>query len=181
MTLVLIAILFSLAAPSFSTWTRNQRIRTVAEALQSGLRLAQAEAMRRNRQVVFSLTNDVPGPDSSASDDGLSWAVHTVPLMQGEEREFVQGGPLGDVAGDVTITGPGATCFNSAGRQVANAAPGVDGADCDVEVLRRYAVSRPDAVTGVDRPLEVNVSLGGQVRMCDPSRDIAAAADGCQP
>jgi hypothetical protein len=51
-------LLLGLAAPSFSQWTRNAQVRTVTDALQSGARLAQAEAVRRNRQVVFFLTND---------------------------------------------------------------------------------------------------------------------------
>jgi type IV fimbrial biogenesis protein FimT len=178
-TLVVVSILLGLAAPSFTAWVRNQRLRTVAEALQSGLRLAQSEAVRRNRQVVFSLTNQVPGLDSQAVVNGSAWAIHTVPLMVGEDREFVQGGPLGDVTDGVTITGEAATCFNSAGRQTPNADPGVGGAPCVVELLRRFDVSRQAAVEGVDRPLQIAVSIGGQVRMCDPARALADSADGC--
>ena len=54
-TISLLAILLALAAPSFSTWIRNAQVRTVSDSLQNGIRLAQAEAIRRHRQVVFFL------------------------------------------------------------------------------------------------------------------------------
>jgi type IV fimbrial biogenesis protein FimT len=171
-TLVLLAVLLRLAAPSFATWTRNAQVRTVAETLQNGLRTAQAEAVRRNRQVVFSLTNAEPATGSAAVDNGRNWAVHVVPIA-GEALEFVQGGSLADVAGTVTITGPKSICFNSIGRRVANAAPGVTDAECTIAsetAVAGYNV----AAAGADRNLRVTVGLGGQLRMCDPNRSLAS-------
>lgn len=177
-TLTLLAVLLGLAVPWFGTMIRNSRVRSISEALQNGLRNAQTEAVRRNRQVVFSLTNAEPGLNSAAVANGANWAIHTVPPMSNaaEVHEFVQGGALSDLASGVQITGPVSICFNSAGRLVANAAPGVAGAACTIDVLPVYNV----ALNGADRSLRVLVSLGGQVRMCDPAKTLSATApEGC--
>lgn len=178
-TIALLALLLGLAAPSFREWTRNAQVRTVTDALQSGARLAQAEAVRRNRQVVFFLTDDAACNASTApADNGAFWAIRTVPIVTGDPVEVVQCGQIADVAAGVAITGPTAICFNSAGRQVANASPGIGSTTCtlDASGTSTYDV----AATGSNRPLRVLVSLGGQVRLCDPGRTLAASApDGC--
>jgi type IV fimbrial biogenesis protein FimT len=180
-TIALLALLLGLAAPSFREWTRNAQVRTVTDALQSGTRLAQAEAVRRNRQMVFFLTDSAEcGASTAPADNGAFWAIRTVPLVSGEASETVQCGQLADVAAGVGITGPTAICFNSAGRQVANASPGAGSATCtlDASGTSTYDV----AAGGASRPLRVLVSLGGQVRLCDPARTLSASApDGCPP
>ncbi len=183
-TMTIFGIALAAAVPSFSTWVRNSRIRTVAQSLQDGLRLAQAEAQRRNRQTVFSLTNAAPGLNSTAATNGSNWAVHTVPLVGGENNEFLQGGSLGDMTGSLSIAGPAALCFNSAGRQTANALTGVSGARCVIDAstpLVAYDVTAASSSSGSSRPLRITVSLAGQVRLCDPARSLSTAADGCPP
>lgn len=178
-TVVLMAILFTLAIPSFTGMVRNSQVRTVAESLQTGLRLAQAEAVRRNRQTVFTLTNAEPGLASAAAANGRNWAIHTVPRASEDAsvREFVQGGALSDSSGDVVINGPTAVCFSSAGRLITNAATGVVGADCEVTAT---PLQYDFALTGADRRLRVTLSVGGQVRMCDRDRTLSATQpDGC--
>ena len=178
-TITLLALLLGLAAPSFGTWTRNAQVRSVSDSLQSGLRLAQAEAVRRNRQVVFFLTSTKDCNTTSASAaNGAYWQIRTVALMNGEATEALQCGVFNDVADGVSITGPRALCLNSTGRQVANAATGVTGATCTLSLTgsSTYDV----AASGGDRSLRVSVSLGGQVRMCDPARtQNASNPDGC--
>lgn len=178
-TIALLALLLGLAAPQFAEWTRNAQVRTVSDALQTGARLAQAEAVRRNRQVVFFLTNDTACGDTTApAENGAFWAIRTVPLTAGDAVETVQCGQLADIAAGVSITGPTAICFNSAGRQAANADPGLGGTAC---ALDAGGVSRYDvASTGSNRPLRVLVALGGHVRLCDPARTLSdTAPDGC--
>ncbi len=177
-TLALFSILLKLAVPSFVQWTRNAQVRTVTDSLQSGLRLAQAEAVRRNRQTVFFLTNSA-GCDNTitANANGAYWAIRTAALVAGEAVETVQCGNLSDVASGVGLGGPTVVCFSSMGRQVANAAPGVGGAACTLDATgtSNYNVT----TSGSDRPLRVQVSLGGQVRMCDPARAQSSSMDGC--
>ncbi|HEV7914545.1 MAG TPA: prepilin-type N-terminal cleavage/methylation domain-containing protein [Albitalea sp.] len=178
-TVTLLAILMALAVPYVTSMVRNNRVRTVTETLQNGIRTAQAEAVRRSRQTVFSLTAAEPGDTSAAVANGSNWAIHTIPpVLNGEARDFIQGGVLADFAAGVTITGPASICFNSIGRLTVNNAPGVVGANCLVNAAQppRYDITVP----GADRPLSVMVALGGQVRMCDPARTLSAASpEGC--
>ncbi len=177
--IALLGLLLGLAAPSFSLWTRNAKVRTVSESLLAGVRLAQTEAVRRNRQVVLFLTTSTTCSNAiTASANGAYWAVRTVGLTAGEAVETVQCGALADSAQGVTITGPTTLCFSSMGRQVANADPGVGGAAC---TLAAAGISTYDLATVLgDRPLRVLVSLSGQARMCDPARVLSAAnPDGC--
>lgn len=187
-TVALLGVLLTLALPAFSTWIRNAQVRSVAEALQNGLRVARAEATRRNRQAVFFLTTAEPGLAAGAVANGDRWVVRWVPLpgdtvnaASPAFEPFVQGGALADSAAGVTVTGPAAVCFNAVGRQVAMTAAqtGVTGGTCTVDAaspLQTYTVAR----AGSDRPLRVTVALGGQVRMCDPARSISADnPDGC--
>lgn len=189
-TVTLLGILLMAALPSFGGWTRNAKARSVAEALQNGMRTAQAEAVRRNRQVVFSLTADQPSLTAAAAANGGNWVIRTV-AVPGEDPIFVQGGSLGATTAGVSITGPASLCFSSMGRQVANTTPGASGISGNPAVSAgsctppaagtptAYDFSMPNAVTGVDRRYRVTVSLGGQVRLCDRDRSLATSPDGC--
>jgi type IV fimbrial biogenesis protein FimT len=178
-TLTLLALLLSAAIPSFGNWIANARVRTVAEEIQNGIRLAQSEAVRRNRQTVFALTNAAPALAATPVEDGSNWFVRALPLAStGESADqtfYVQGGTFAQQGG-VTIDGPALICFNSVGRQVANASTGL-GEDCAPADPTVYDITR----TGGDRTLRVEVFLGGRVRMCDMARSIATAPDGCTP
>lgn len=183
-TVAILALLGALAMPSMIGWVRNNKIRTVSDSLQNGLRMAQAEATRRSRQVVFSLTNDKPAANGyTAVADGSNWAISTVAAMTGEDSAFIEAGILRDVGSNVVITGPGAICFNSIGRVVTNTSPGVTGASCGpppgTPPVHSYVVRMSDEVSG-DRPLRVTVALGGQVRLCDPAKTLSNShPDGC--
>ena len=178
-TLTMIAIVMSLAMPSFSKWIKNSQVRAVSDALQSGLRLAQSEATRRYRQVVFFRTAAKTCDDqAAASASGLYWQIRTVAAVAGDPVEVVQCGALTEVADGITLEGPTALCFNADGRQVANNSTGVTGALCTLNPQgspSSYAIKHDKS----DRPLAVRVTLAGSIRMCDPNRNIATAPDGC--
>jgi type IV fimbrial biogenesis protein FimT len=179
-TMTVFAILVTLGVPAMTTWIRNNKVRTVADSLQTGLRLAQAESLRRSRQVVFSMTNStaptaIPLP---AVAGGTSWAIWTLPSMTNaadETSQFVGSGVLSNASSAVTVTPSNAVstvCFNSMGRLVANTGANVTaitGGDVCVQPSGIPAVQTfTITVPGADRPLQVNLSLGGQVHMCDP-------------
>ena len=192
-TLVLLGILLALAMPSFTTWVRNSKLRAVGDSLQNGLRLAQTEATRRNRQVVFTLTNDKvtasTAADHTAAANGNFWSLATVQAYASDAFAFIESGVLTDVASGVQVTGPAAICFSAMGRLVANPSPGITGASCSsppaptppaTSAMLTYDISFADAVSGVDRPMRVTVALGGQVRMCDPAKALGSTnPDGC--
>jgi type IV fimbrial biogenesis protein FimT len=190
-TMTIFAILVALGIPTMSTWIKNNKVRGVTDSLQTGLRLAQAESLRRSRQVVFALTNSttptaIPLP---AVANGTSWAIWTVPSMTdgSEAPTFIQSGVLSNASANVTINSNGVStvCFNSMGRLVNNASANVTlitgGDNCvqptaGVPPVQQFIVNTP----GADRPLQVNLGLGGQVHMCDPNVAISDAhPEGC--
>lgn len=183
-TITLMSMLMALAMPSMTAWIQNGKVRAVGESLQNGLRLAQAESLRRNRQVVFSLTNSSAlqsGANVAAVVNGLNWSTNTLPSMSaGETSAFVQSGVLADVSAGIQLIGPASICFKSIGRLVTNAAPSVTavtgGTSCDATSSIAYSITSP----GADRRLRVTVALGGQIRMCDPDKTLSASvSDGC--
>lgn len=187
-TLVLFGILFSLAIPSFTTWIRNNQIRGVADGLQNGIRVAQLEAVRRNRTVVFYLTNAQPSAAATAIAGGRNWAVRYVPTAIDTPvapEPYVQGGALSEVSSTVQVAAVGAytgVCFNPTGRLIAGdaASTGVSGVQC-VAGPARFNVRQPASSDAAEmRPLRVDVEIGGRVRMCDPNRP-STAPDTCLP
>jgi type IV fimbrial biogenesis protein FimT len=177
-TFALVALLTMLAVPSFTTWIQNTKVRAVADSLQTGVRLAQTEAVRRNQQVVLSLTNATPGLGVAAASNGSNWSAQTVAQFGGTAT-FIQGGALADMASGVSINSSiNAICFNSNGRMVTNASStGVPGASCAATGPATFDITR----TSADRRLRVIVQLGGQVHMCDPDRPTLSSTspDGC--
>jgi type IV fimbrial biogenesis protein FimT len=173
------------------TWISNVKVRAVADALQNGVRLAQAESLSRSRQVVFALTNN-SAPQTipiAAVTNGSYWAIYTIPSMAAgsETNVFVDSGVLGSTTANVPVTGQqAAICFSSVGRLVANGLPDVTnvtgGPTCSLPSGNPPVLSYDVGVgmTGVDHPLRIQVSLGGQVHMCDPSKTLSSTnPDGC--
>lgn len=178
-----LAILTAVAMPSFTSWIRNARARTVADALQSGLRLAQGEAQRRTHTVVFFLTNaKACTTASTATAGGAYWQIRTVPnaLLTGDVAEAVQCGVLTDVSGDVALsssTNTTALCFGGDGRQTTQTNPASVGVDCTAAAAS-YDIT-PSGSSADKRPLRVTVSLAGSLRLCDPGKS-STAPDGCK-
>jgi len=191
-TMTVFAILVALTIPTMSTWIRNNKVRTVTDSLQTGLRLAQTESLRRSRQIVFSLTNSttpnaIPLP---AVANGTSWAIWTVPSMTdgSETPTFIQSGVLSNASTGVIINSNGVStvCFNAIGRLVANASANVIAVTGGDNCVQPAAPPTPPvqifnvSIPGGDRPLQVNLGLGGQVHMCDPAVALSNAhPEGC--
>jgi type IV fimbrial biogenesis protein FimT len=108
-TMTVFAILVALGVPSMTTWIRNNKVRTVADTLQTGLRLAQSESLRRSRHM---------------------------------------GRLVANTSANVTNITGGDTCVQPSGTPP----------------VQSFSIT----LAGADRPLQVNLSLGGQVHMCDP-------------
>jgi type IV fimbrial biogenesis protein FimT len=184
-TMGIFAVLVALAVPTMRTWISNSKVRAVSDALQNGLRLSQSESLRRSRQVAFELTNNTTAPFTAVA-SGRYWAINTIPSMTDgtETSAFVESGVLAAVGSNVAVTGPAAVCFNSVGRLVSNTSTATTvtgGASCTLPTIGTppfwaYNVN----VTGADRPLQVKLSLGGQVHLCDPSKTFSNSnPDGC--
>ncbi|MCL2524752.1 MAG: GspH/FimT family pseudopilin [Betaproteobacteria bacterium] len=181
MTVVALMSLLLLAAiPSFTTWTRNATVRAAAAELQNALRTAQAEAVRRSRQVAFVLTNATTDAADELTPDaaGTRWAIVALPLLSNEESAVIEAGAVTDAASGFNISGEaGVLCFNSAGRLVANSNLSFTDTAC---AAHPGLVSFTLDMAGANKPLKVTVAPGGQVRLCDPARTLSSSRpDGC--
>jgi type IV fimbrial biogenesis protein FimT len=182
--IAIMSLLMVAAAPSIGPWIANARVRSVAEELVNGLRMAQSEAVRRNRPVAFVLTNATPAKNATPSDNGKNWYVQALPLASGATTEtaadsdYVQGGNYASQSAVTIAAASKVLCFGSMGNLVdigATDAVNVLGVACAAGA-KIYTVSR----TGSDRSLRVTVSVGGQVRMCDPAKTLSTTnPDGC--
>jgi type IV fimbrial biogenesis protein FimT len=163
----IVGIAAAFAMPAFQTWVADTKTRTIAEALQNGLRLAQAEAVRRGVQVQFILTNAAPtAMGVTASATGKNWVIQSMTRANAATAEFfIQGAPLGAVSSTSLVTSsPGTVTFNSLGRLVSPTSA---------------ATFNLFNSNGGARKLNVMVSLAGKIRMCDPDKNLTNSPDGC--
>lgn len=184
----IIGLLMAIGFPSFQTWLRNVQIRNAAESLQNGLQFARMEALRRNERVSFwmvSSTNPRILDDGCLrSADGVSWVVsrdNPASACAAEVSEtvvprIIQKKAGGEGSPDVTVGaadagGAATSCitFNGFGR--------IETACADAaasQPLARVVFASAQADANV-RNLEVRVSAGGLIRMCDPA--VSATSD----
>jgi type IV fimbrial biogenesis protein FimT len=182
-TLTIMGLLMLAGLPSFSQWLANAKVRSVAEEIANGLRTAQAEAMRRNRLTAFVVTDQTPGLSKAPATSGINWYVQALPLLgsattTAQTADYIQGSNYG-TQGGVTISSTNSmACFGSLGNLEALASTATNnvlGVACTA-TSKTYSVSR----TSADRSLNVTVSLGGQVRLCDPTKTLSTTnPDGC--
>lgn len=167
--ITVLALLIGFGVPSYSTWMANSQIRNAAESLQNGLRLAQAEAARRNTRVDLVLTDDAP---TSATASPLPGAPSLTPATAGRNWVIPDPSAAGAVFhGKAAVEGSasvqlqsttGTFSFSGVGRLMPTSLPAGSNE-------ARIVFTNPPVG---NRPLEVHVSLGGRVRMCDPAPSL---------
>ncbi len=168
--LAIMALLLMMGVPAFSTFIQNSKLRSTAETFHAGIQTARAEAVKRNAQVQFILTDDAGDTTSAqtatASTTGRNWLVRVqdptslvYTFIEGKSAAEGSGQtstPSVAVSGTVssmTFTGLGGTTLGSAATfSFTNPAGGA----CQ-------------SASGPMRCLSVVVSVGGQARMCDPA------------
>lgn len=181
--MVIMGILLAVGASSFSTWVGNMRVRSAAEAIQSGLQLARTEAVRRNDLIRFNLTSST-GNDCTLSTTSTNWVVSydnpasacggafvneafaVSDAANNPAPRIIQMRSAAEGTGNIVVAaGQSTFTFNGLGR---HAFPvGIVPVDVSINV------SNPNAGTcaadgGKIRCLRVQVTPGGQIRMCDP-------------
>jgi type IV fimbrial biogenesis protein FimT len=183
----LAALLMAVAAPSFITGNQNRQIRNAASAVQNGLTMARTEALRRNRNVKFSLVSpqgswtvgcETPDATVIAGEVSCPDVLRTRSSSDGSDQahvELIEFLSTGASAGSTAFSGSGALTFTPMGRvSTSGIAPTLGNGNTAV-----YAVSRPGgtcAGAGGDmRCLQIRVTASGQIRTCDPA--VAAAGD----
>lgn len=182
--LAIVGILFGYAMPIFNTAITRAHMRSTAEALQNALRIAQEEAIRRNRQVVFALTNTSPAVlNSPAIANGKYWFSQSLKIFASEaaaESYFLNSDTTA-AANGASMTGPAAICFNSVGRMVSTPAGSTGvGSSCGTPADAATPVAY-EVKIGTQPALRVEIFLGGRIRMCDTAKPAISALspDGC--
>jgi type IV fimbrial biogenesis protein FimT len=176
-TVVVLGIVLMLGLPNIAAWLQNTHIRNSAEAMIAGLQFARAEALRRNRQVRFSLVDTLDATCSVAA-TGRNWVVSiadptskcnadasetTDPfiLQKRNSQEGSQNAVVNSTTPSVTFTGLGnvsAGILSSAAGAMQISISNPLGGAC-----KTPAGNEPM------RCLLVVVGASGSVRMCDPA------------
>jgi type IV fimbrial biogenesis protein FimT len=177
-TVAIASVLLAVAAPSFSIWLQNTRIRNTAQDIFAGVERAKAEAVKRNTQVRFQLTNNLSAT-CALSTTGTAWAINQV----------ANGSPSQDASGacNVAIDSAATTprllatrppeAANSKVQVLASASSvvftslgklpsPVPAADMTIDVTATSGTCL--AQNGTLTCLRIVVSPAGQARMCNP-------------
>lgn len=183
--LAILGISMAWAIPSYSVWMQNMQIRNMAESIVGGLQQARSEALARNGRAEFILTSQ--NPSTAIAQDNLSnlvtaagpnWMIRAfTPPGSGATYSYVTGriGAEGSAsatvkAGDDGFTGGiAAVTFDAFGRLTRDANGAVVNIDASVPMTKICVKSSKLSVSDGARILEINISTGGQVKMCDPS------------
>lgn len=176
----IIGLLAVAALPGFQRMVANAKVRGVTDSLQNGLRLAQAEATRRQRVTVFyRSTSPSCSLTTKSSSSGNHWLVRSLPGPSGGSAEILQCGSSAETTGSpVDVSGPAAICFGVEGRQEAVPKTETGMVDDACTVAAEQALNVSSGVS--DRPLRVRVTSAGSVRLCDPNKTYTSSSpDGC--
>jgi type IV fimbrial biogenesis protein FimT len=167
--LTIACVLLALGAPAFSGYLQNARLGSMAQSIYSGLQTARAEAVRRNTNAEFVLTNS--SLETSTADtvalnpSGPNWVVRQRDSASNPyslvEWKSTNSNDVGGVT--VAASGPQFT-FNSLGGSTAGVSTGI-------------ALTNPAlgvcAPGGPVRCWNVVVAPGGQIRLCSPDNTLA--------
>lgn len=171
-TIALVGILLMLAMPSFNQLLLNAQIRTATESILNGLQLARNEAVRCNVPVQFVLGTGTSWTVSFAYPNLPTTCKDAVPdalWPQIQARLSAEGSPQALVA----ATNPAdarTVAFDGAGRREST------NADASA-VLTQLCIDLPTSVLAASktRDLEIDIEMGGGIRMCDPK--VTSASD----
>lgn len=174
--MAVLALLLASAMPGYGEFIRNSQIRTVAQSIESGLQMARVEAVRRNARVQFQLPGTLAG---AAATGGSDWSVmgaseatpdvfdRTVSVRVEPNAASIARVGVADSTGGVAAASgaglPAAITFTGLGRLSA------------ATTVRQIDITGPDG----SRRLAVQLTPGGDIRLCDPALSRASEPQGC--
>jgi type IV fimbrial biogenesis protein FimT len=191
--LVIVAISLTLAAPEFSNWIQNTKVRSFAESMQNTIQFARSEAVRRNTPVNFQITSTLDNT-CSLTTTGKYWVVSagsknaagacgsaimdpttatSTAISAASSGPFVfQKGPPENSLNNIKLAATqSAITFNSLGRLTTASGAAV--------ALTTYTITSSSgscvSAGGNIRCLNIVVAPAGQMRMCDPSLTITTS------
>lgn len=172
-TFTILGLLMMLAVPGITDWLHSTQIRSVAEAMESGLQRARNEALMRNKTVTFWMVTSTAGSlDATCSlvPGSASWVVSIAnPAGKCDIKPNSGGDPyviesLASRWSGLTISAvafDGRTAANSVGFMADGTA--VSSAGFPIAFIN-VSYAQPGS-----RALQLQVSPTGSVRVCDPA------------
>lgn len=173
----ILATLMLIALPSYRPWIQAAQIRNAATSIQNGLQLAKAEAIRRNSKVQLLFTDSEPVVaninSAQPSAKGRNWIVRVYRASGGyTAADFVQGRAGSEGSNNaIVMASRGDIVFLPSGR--------VDPGIANDVTITNPSGGRCVTAGGNMRCLQVVVSSGGRIRMCDPALSLASNPQGC--
>lgn len=162
--------LFALAVPNFRTAVQNNHIRSSADSLLSGVRLAKSEAMKNNSRIRFFLVSSLDNT-CSLSSSGRYWIVSkdspagacdSAPSSAVAPR-IIQKGQISDVSSNLVVNGSARSQLTFNGQGFVTTNPDSTFSLMDI------AVSSGKLTTSEQTTYKVIVSNAGRIKMCRPS------------
>ncbi len=158
-TIAILAIVLSIAFPSYRTFVANAQIRSTAESIRNGLQLARAEAIKRNSNVKFTI--------ASAANDS-SWSVGCVTVVADADGDGVAECPAviqSKAAGEgsastISLTKVGSNTLTFINLGTTNYTVGQ---------LSRVNIDNTSIPASISANLSVFIQAGGNARLCDPN------------
>jgi type IV fimbrial biogenesis protein FimT len=172
--IAIVSMVLLFGIPGFSQWIQSSQIRNASESILSGLQLARAEAVRRNTSIQFVLSSVTGG--GVATD----WTVNCVtPSVDcpgaGMTQTEIQKRSASEGSANAQIAATQSTIiFSGMGRVTPTPVPS--------PII--FTITNPlggtcAQVGGTMRCLQIQVTSGGQSRMCDPALALATNPRGC--
>jgi len=164
--LLIVALLFLIGMPSFTSFLRNSEIRSTAESIINGLRAATSEAANRNKKVTFEF----------ASATGADWSFWVFD-DDGVTKKTIQSYSKKEAGSSTKITlspaGQLMVTFNGLGRvDIDPASPNDHIRQIDIDSVVA-GEARPQRII-VDDPNPPAAGKPRGLRMCDPAPARAA-------
>lgn len=181
--IAILSTLLALGVPSFANMIQNAQVRSAAESIQNGIQSARNEALRRNVNVRFSLT-DATGR--------VAWIVECVvattdcPAGAIQSHAASDGGANARVGVSTAVPPPVFTTALTSGVGLSNGAAvtfnnlgSVLAVNPGTNTPRITRIDLTNAAAASARRLVIVIGAGGAIRMCDPLLDLASNPQGC--
>lgn len=178
----IIGIVMAFVGPSAGVWIQNTQLRNAADSVLSGVQQARLEAIKRNKLMMFRLTDVNSTAWEICLYDPVTDACSAAPgaiVASKSASEGSQNARLSTETTAVPVPGtalsmgagmPATLTFDSFGRMATTASSNFTRVD-----VRNSVMSTAD-----ERRLVILVTTGGQVRMCDPKLVKANNPQGCE-
>jgi type IV fimbrial biogenesis protein FimT len=184
--LAVIGVVLALGAPGFSAWIQNTQIRSATDSMLTGIKLARAEALKQNTVVRFQLMTSTDA-SCGLSTSGTNWVVSVSDATNLCNVTDPSAAPLivrikpSDEGTSNVVYSASQSCiaFDSLGRVITTPVPGcIPAGDVAIDITNPAGGACVTA-SGPMRCLRIDVTPGGQARMCDPAVTTATDPRSC--